>query len=54
MSSFAKASEELVQVEPNLKENRGAPGFEIPLKEFISRYKKEKIYMVNKVPSFLQ
>lgn len=53
MKSFPGAEKELVQVEPNLKEIRESPGFEIPLKEFIERYKKESVYMVNKVPSFL-
>ncbi|XP_057307758.1 uncharacterized protein LOC130645700 [Hydractinia symbiolongicarpus] len=53
MKSFPAAEKELVQVEPNLKEIRESPGFEIPLKEFIERYKKESVYMVNKVPSFL-
>jgi len=54
MKSFPEAATEQVAVEPNLKEIREAKGFEIPFKDFVERYHKEKIYMVNKVPSFLQ
>ena len=54
LKNFTEAATELVQVEPNLKEIRDAKGFEIPFKEFVERYHSEKIYMVNKVPTFLQ
>ena len=53
-TSFKEAESEYVQVEPNKKEIREAEGFEIPFKEFVQRYGKDKIYMVNKVPKFLQ
>lgn len=51
---FKEAEDETVQVEPNKKEIREARGFEISFKEFVQRYGKEHIYMVNKVPTFLQ
>lgn len=52
--SFKEAEDEIVQVEPNKKEIREAEGYEIPFKEFVQRYRNDKIYMVNKVPTFLQ
>ena len=54
LASFEGAATELVQVEPNKKEIREAQGFEISFKEFVQRYSKEKIYMVNPLPTFLQ
>lgn len=54
MMSFKESETEKVQVEPNKKEVRDAIGFEVPFKEFLQRYGTEKIYMVNRVPSFLQ
>jgi len=52
--SFEAAKYENVQVEPNKKERREAQGFVTSFKDFVQRYGKEKIYMVNRVPSFLQ
>ena len=54
MQSFPEAETELVKCEPNLKEIREIEGFEVPVKEFLQRYHKDKIYMVNKVPTFIQ
>lgn len=54
MKSFPESETELVEVEPNLKEVREAKGYSIPLKEFIETYHEHEIYMVNRVPSFLQ
>lgn len=54
MKSFPEAATETVDVEPNLKEIREAEGFQVSFKEFLDRYHTDDIYMVNKVPTFLQ
>ena len=55
IKSSPEASKEVVQSKQNLKEKREeATGFEMPMKEFISRYHNERIYMVNRVPTFMQ
>ncbi|XP_065648849.1 uncharacterized protein LOC100207979 isoform X3 [Hydra vulgaris] len=54
MKSFPEAATEQVACEPNLKEIREAQGFYTSMLDFINRYHKEEIYMVSKVPDYLQ
>lgn len=45
------ADKTIIYAEPELKENRTKQGFDISMKEFIERYHKETLYMVNMLPA---
>ncbi|XP_065057677.1 uncharacterized protein LOC135685618 isoform X2 [Rhopilema esculentum] len=54
LKSHKESETTQVFVENRKKENRTKGGYNIPLKKFIERYKKDDIYMVNGVPEHLQ
>lgn len=54
LKNFQGSSEALVYAEPEKKENRTKKGFEMSFKDFIERYHKESLYMVNALPKELQ
>lgn len=51
---FEEGNDVTVVVEQAKKENRTLPAEEIPFTEFVKRYRKEDIYLVNDLPDFLR
>ena len=54
LESFPNADKAIIYAEPEKKENRTKKGFDMSFKEFVKRYKKESLYMVNALPMELR
>lgn len=54
LANHPGSDKEMVYCEPEKKENRTKEGKEVTLKEFISIYHNESVYMVHGVPQIVQ
>ena len=54
LGSYPGADTDMVYAEPEKKENRTKRGSDMSFKDFILRYHKESLYMVNALPQYLR